>query len=83
MPKRVMLDTGAGSTVFPKGFSPEAQPDHTVQPVTLTTATSELVVAEGGKRSHFATNNGEVVAIRHNESDRVNVPVVSRPPSKR
>ena len=72
-----MVDTGAGSSVFPAGFSPETAPDPTRRPVTLTTATDESIRLQGGKKSTFTLDSGDKVQISHHESNHVTVPVMS------
>ncbi|CAK0821956.1 unnamed protein product, partial [Prorocentrum cordatum] len=77
MPQRVMVDTGAGRSVCPAGFDPRAEPDSSVKPTTLTTATGEEVNLSDGKRSHFQADDGSGVVLRYSDSDKVTVPVVS------
>ncbi|CAK0856447.1 unnamed protein product, partial [Prorocentrum cordatum] len=81
MPQRVMVDTGAGRSVYPAGFDPGAEPDSSVKPTALTTATGEEVNLSDGKRSHFQANDGSGVVLLHSDSDKVTVPVVSAPES--
>eukprot|EP00959_Pyramimonas_sp_CCMP1952_P082775 1730008-Pyramimonas_sp.AAC.1 len=71
MPQRVMVDTGAGRSVCPAGFDPRAEPDSSVKPTTLTTATGEEVNLSDGKRSHFQANDGSGVVLRYSDSDKV------------
>ena len=75
--RRAMVDTGAGATVFPRGFSKHSVPDASRKPITLTTATSEEVTVSDGRCSTYTLPAGAPVQIRHHDSDAVTVPVIS------
>eukprot|EP00959_Pyramimonas_sp_CCMP1952_P026147 548885-Pyramimonas_sp.AAC.1 len=64
-----MIDTCAGASVFPKGFDPNAEPDASVRPVKLATATNDPVHGASGKRSRFELEGGRQVSVRYNEAD--------------
>ncbi|CAK0839054.1 unnamed protein product [Prorocentrum cordatum] len=70
MPQRVMVDTGAGRSVCPAGFDPRAEPDSSVKPTALTTATGEEVNFSDGKRSRFQAKDGSGVVLRYSDSDK-------------
>ena len=62
-PKRVMIDTCAGASVFPKGFDGNAVDDYSVPPISLVTATGKGVQSSEGKRSTFALKGGRAVSL--------------------
>ena len=76
-PLRAMVDTGAGASVFPRRFSKNSVQDKTRKAITLTTATSEEIVINDGRRSNYCMPCGSKVQIRHHDSDKVTVPVIS------
>ena len=47
--RRAMVDTGAGASIFPRGFSQHSVPDATREPIVLSTATDEEVKVDDGK----------------------------------
>ena len=75
--KRAMVDTGAGASVFPRGFSKNSKPDKGRRPVVLTTATDEEVQLDDGRESTYRLQSGDPVSIRHHDSETVTVPVIS------
>ena len=75
--KRAMVDTGAGASVFPRGFSTHSVPDRTRKPIVLTTATSEDIAINDGRMSTYTMGDGSPVRIKHHDSDQVTVPVIS------
>ena len=75
--RRAMVDTGAGASVFPRGFSKHSVPDTNRGPVTLTTATGEEITVNDGRCSSYTLPAGAPVQIRHHESDVVTDPVIS------
>ncbi|CAK0880457.1 unnamed protein product, partial [Prorocentrum cordatum] len=76
-PRRVMVDSGAGQRVLPTGVDPDATDDGSARPSRLSTATGEDVQLTTGKRSQYQASGGRPIALTHNESDQVKVPVVA------
>ena len=75
--RRAMVDTGAGASVFPRGFSKHSVPDTKRGPVTLTTDTGEEITVNDGRCSSYTLPAGAPVQIRHHESDVVTGRVIS------
>eukprot|EP00959_Pyramimonas_sp_CCMP1952_P273161 5709772-Pyramimonas_sp.AAC.1 len=69
-PRRVVVDSGAGRSVRPTGFDPDATGDGAARPSRLSTATGEDVQLTTGKRSQCQTSDGRPIALTHNKSDQ-------------
>ena len=74
---RLMIDNGAGASVFPVGYDKRATADDTVNGVHLVTATGQSVKANSGKRSAFRVPSGQTLTVRYNESPETKFPIVS------
>ena len=71
-----MIDNCAGGSVFPRGYDKDARDEVSRSPISMQTATGQVVRTGAGKRSIYALPNGRGLVVRYREGE-VTEPIIS------
>ena len=75
--RHILVDTGAGSHLFTKGFDSQAQAVGGPTGAGMVTVTGEPLSTGQKKRSRLKTSDGQGFSVEYAESDKVNFSVLS------